>query len=188
MAGAEREITDPVEAAKHGIGSSKRLIAATLDDLSAHHSWLETYHRDERLRAERLRRRELRDRLERGVRHAMTRTKRAAQTTYVGGRRVARFSKRHALAFARWASPRLQTFVQHAAETTSTAWCWSRKHTPIFAHQAFSAAHDGFAWSVQASEDAGHVFRQRIATLADEARPSFGAGPLPCAAAVNSNG
>ena len=57
MAGATREITDPVEAAKHGIGSSKRLIAATLDDLSAHHSWLETYHRDERLRAERLRRR-----------------------------------------------------------------------------------------------------------------------------------
>ena len=54
MAGAMREIVDPVEVAKEGIGSSRRLIATTLDDLSKHHSWLESYHRDERLRAERL--------------------------------------------------------------------------------------------------------------------------------------
>lgn len=169
MAGAEREITDPVEAANHGIGSSKRLIAATLDDLSAHHSWLETYHRDERLRAERLRRRELRDRLERGVRHAMTRTKRAARITYVEGRRAARFSQRHALAFAQWASPRLQTLTRHTAVATAAAWSWSRQHTPLFTRRACAAARNGFEWSVQASEDTGQIFRQRVATLADEA-------------------
>lgn len=169
MAGAKREITDPVEAAKHGIGSSKRLIAATLDDLSAHHSWLETYHRDERLRAERLRRRELRERLERGVQHAVARTKRAARISYVASHRMARFTRRHALVFARWASPRLRTIAQYTAETTAAAWRWLAHHTPIFTRRAYATARDGFNWSVQASEEAGHIFRQRVAMFADEA-------------------
>lgn len=169
MAGAKREITDPVEAAKHGIGSSRRLIAATLDDLSAHHSWLETYHRDERLRAERLRRRELRERLERSYKRITVRTKRAARLFYVEGRRVARLSKRHALVFARWASPRLHTLAQHMAETLSSAWRSARQHTPVFTHAALSAARDGFDWSVQASEEAGHIFRRRLSAGAGEA-------------------
>jgi hypothetical protein len=162
MAGARREITDPVEAAKHGIGSSKRLIAATLDDLSAHHSWLETYHRDERLRAERLRRRELRERLERGCERTAGRAKRAAKTSYVEGRRVARYSRRHALIFAHWAFPRLHILAQRAAEGSSTAWTWGRMQVPVLAHQAYAAARNGIAWTVQASEETGHIFRRRL--------------------------
>ena len=169
MAGATREIADPVEAAKHGIGSSKRLIAATLDDLSAHHSWLETYHRDERLRAERLRRRELRERLERGCERTAGRAKRAAKTSYVGGRRVARFSRRHALIFAHWASPRLRILARRAATRSSTAWAWTRTHLPIVADQALAAARDGFAWTVQASEEAGHIFRLRLSEATEAA-------------------
>ena len=169
MAGATREITDPVEAAKHGIGSSKRLIAATLDDLSAHHSWLETYHRDERLRAERLRRRELRERLERGCERTAGRAKRAAKTSYVGGRRVARFSRRHALIFAHWASPRLRILARRAAARSSTAWAWGRMQIPVFAHQAYAAARDGFAWTVQASEETGHIFRLRLSEATEAA-------------------
>jgi len=169
MAGARREITDPVEAAKQGIGSSKRLIAATLDDLSAHHSWLETYHRDERLRAERLRRRELRERLERGCERTAGRAKRAAKTSYVEGRRVARFSRRHALIFAHWASPRLHILARRAAEGSSTAWAWGRMQIPVFAHQAYAAARDGFAWTVQASEETGHIFRRRLSETTEAA-------------------
>jgi hypothetical protein len=169
MAGATREITDPVEAAKHGIGSSKRLIAATLDDLSAHHSWLETYHRDERLRAERLRRRELRERLERGCERTAGRAKRAAKTSYMGGRRVARFSRRHALIFAHWASPRLRILARRAATRSSTVWAWTRTHLPIVADQALAAARDGFAWTVQASEEAGHIFRLRLSEATEAA-------------------
>jgi hypothetical protein len=169
MAGAKREITDPVEAAKHGIGSSKRLIAATLDDLSAHHSWLETYHREERLRAERLRRRELRERLEHECQRTAGRAKRAARMSYLGGRRVARFSKRHALVFKHWASPRLRILARRTAARSSTAWAWTRVHTPVFADQAFAAARDGFAWSVRASEEAGHTFRWRLSQAANAA-------------------
>ncbi|WP_159079971.1 hypothetical protein [Methyloceanibacter sp. wino2] len=168
MAGAKREITDPVEAAKHGIGSSKRLIEATLDDLSAHHSWLETYHREERIRAERLRRRELRERLERGVRHAMTRTKRAARLSYVGGRRVARFSKRHALIFARWAGPRLRTLARHATDATSQTWAWTRRRAPEFAHVGTEAVVHGFHWSVRTSDEAGRDIRRLVSAASAE--------------------
>jgi predicted deacetylase len=83
MAGATSEAFDPVEIAKQDIGSSRRLIAASLDDLSAHHSWLETYHRDERLRAERLRRREILQRLELAYRRTRNKAQLAARTSYV---------------------------------------------------------------------------------------------------------
>jgi hypothetical protein len=63
MTGAS-DVLDPVEAAKDDISRSKRLIASTLDDLTQHHSWLESYHRDERRRAQRLRREDALRRLE----------------------------------------------------------------------------------------------------------------------------
>ena len=168
MAGAAREVTDPVEAAKHGIGSSKRLIAATLDDLSDHHSWLETYHRDERLRAERLRRRELRERLERRYRHTVRTTKHAARVSYVRGRSAARFSKRHAIVFTQWAAPRLHTLARHTSETAALMWRWSQRHTPVFTRRAYTAARDSFDWSVQTSEQAGYAFRRCASALSAE--------------------
>ncbi len=63
MSGAS-DILDPVGVAQDDIDRSKHLIASTLDELTRHHSWLESYHRDERRRAERLRRQEALDRLE----------------------------------------------------------------------------------------------------------------------------
>lgn len=169
MMGAARKVTDPVEAAEQRIGRSRRLIAATLDDLSAHHSWLETYHRDERLRAERLRRRNLRERLERRYRRIVDRTKYTARTSYVTTRYLVRLSKRLVGAAARWTSPRLQRLWGHMARTAAQAWSATRLHTPRIARQTSSAAcvtgtalRDGFRWSVRASEETGHIFRRRL--------------------------
>ncbi|ODS00322.1 hypothetical protein AUC68_00645 [Methyloceanibacter methanicus] len=169
MAGATREVIDPIEAAKHGIGSSRRLIAATLDDLSQHHSWLETYHRDERLRAERLRRQRFLERLALIRQRAAERTNRAARTAYQAGRVAAKLSKRHTLAFLRWAAPRARTASRHAATTASEAWSWTRRRTPEFTHRGAEAAARGFNWSVRASDDAGYVFRRRMAAVYAEA-------------------
>lgn len=169
MAGVARQINDPVEAAKHGVGSSRRLIAATLDDLSDHHSWLETYHRDERLRAERLRRREIGERIERRYRRAVHATKHVARTAYVRGRSVARISKRRAHVFARWATPKIRSYALYVSQTAAATWGWSRRHTPLFARRAFAAVSNGFQWSVQASERAGYVFRRSAADLSNHA-------------------
>ena len=169
MAGAAQQINDPVEAAKHGVGSSRRLIAATLDDLSDHHSWLETYHRDERLRAERLRRRELSERIERRYRRAVRATKHVSRTSYVGGRSVARVAKRRAHALARWAEPRAHSFVRYVSQTAAATWHWSRQHTPLATRHAFTALSKGFQWSVQTSEQGGYIFRKRAADLSEHA-------------------
>ena len=162
MAGALREIVDPVEVAKEGIGSSRRLIATTLDDLSKHHSWLESYHRDERLRAERLRRQRLLERLALVRQRAVKKTRRGARAAYTAGRVLTRLSKRRALAFMLWATPRARTASRHAAETASGAWSWVRRRTPEFTQRATDAATLGFQWSVQASEEAGYVFRWHV--------------------------
>lgn len=162
MAGAMREIVDPVEVAKEGIGSSRRLIATTLDDLSKHHSWLESYHRDERLRAERLRRQRLLERLALVRQRAVKKTRRGARAAYTAGRVLTRLSKRRALAFMLWATPRARTASRHAAETASGAWSWVRRRTPEFTQRATDAATHGFQWSVQASEEAGYVFRWHV--------------------------
>lgn len=162
MAGAMREIVDPVEVAKEGIGSSRRLIATTLDDLSKHHSWLESYHRDERLRAERLRRQRLLERLALVRQRAVKKTRRGARAAYTAGRVLTRLSKRRALAFMLWATPRARTASRHAAETASGAWSWVRRRTPEFTQRATDAATLGFQWSVQASEEAGYVFRWHV--------------------------
>ncbi|MEM7399559.1 MAG: hypothetical protein AAF354_11535 [Pseudomonadota bacterium] len=169
MAGVAQQINDPVEAAKHGVGSSRRLIAATLDDLSDHHSWLETYHRDERIRAERLRRRELRERIERRYRRAVRATKHVSRTSYVGGRSVARVAKRRAHALARWAEPRAHSCVLYVSQTATATWHWSRQHTPLATRRALAALRSGFQWSVQASEQGGYVFRKRAADLSEHA-------------------
>ena len=162
MAGAMREIVAPVEVAKEGIGSSRRLIATTLDDLSKHHSWLESYHRDERLRAERLRRQRLLERLALVRQRAVKKTRRGARAAYTAGRVLTRLSKRRALAFMLWATPRARTASRHAAETASGAWSWVRRRTPEFTQRATDAATLGFQWSVQASEEAGYVFRWHV--------------------------
>jgi hypothetical protein len=160
MAGATTEAVDPVEIAKQDIGSSRRLIAASLDDLSAHHSWLETYHRDERLRAERLRRREILQRLELAYRRTRNKAQLAARTSYVTSRRAFRSAKRLTLAMVAWAAPRLRTHTQYAAISTVDAWRWSQDHIPRFAHSATRTARECFCWSVRASEEAGYVFRR----------------------------
>lgn len=169
MAGATREVIDPIEAAKAGIGSSRRLIAATLDDLSQHHSWLETYHRDERLRAERLRRQRFLERLALMRQRAAEKTSRTARTGYQAGRLAAKRSKRHTLAFLRWAAPRARRASRHAAATASEAWSWTRRRTPEFAQRGAEAAARGFNYSVRASEEAGNAFRRRMAAAYAEA-------------------
>jgi hypothetical protein len=168
MAGATSEAFDPVEIAKQDIGSSRRLIAASLDDLSAHHSWLETYHRDERLRAERLRRREILQRLELAYRRTRNKAQLAARTSYVTSRRASRSAKRLTLAMVAWAAPRLRTHTQHAAISTVDAWRWSQDHIPRLAHSATRTARDSFCWSVRASEEAGYVFRRHASAATAE--------------------
>lgn len=187
MMGAAREVTDPVEAVEQRIGRSRRLIATTLDDLSAHHSWLETYHRDERLRAERLRRRNLRERLERRYRRIVDRTKHAARTSYVTTRYLVRLSKRLVGAAARWTSPRLQRLWGHMARTAAQAWSGVRWYIPRIARQTSSAAcltgttlHDGFLWSVTTSETMGIAFRHPMSNVAGKTTAELRrqAGPM----------
>lgn len=85
MTGASN-VLDPVEAAKDDISRSKRLIASTLDDLTQHHSWLESYHRDERRRAQRLRREDALRRLELRRQRAAWLSRRFALATYAFAR------------------------------------------------------------------------------------------------------
>ena len=165
MAGAMHKIIDPVDVAKEDIGSSRRLIATTLDDLSKHHSWLETYHRAERLRAERLRRQRLLERLALIRRRAVKKTRRNAHAAYVASRLLGRVSKRRSQALMLWAAPRARTASGQAAETASEAWSWARRRTPEFAQRAANAATHGLEWSIQASEEAGY-FGRRYASAA----------------------
>ena len=161
MAGATSDAIDPVEAVEDDIGRSRKLIAATLDDLTQHHSWLETYHREERLRAERLRRQETLERLEAKRQRTAKRVRRLTVTTCAKSRTVAAFVARHALAFARWAEPRAREAARRARTETARAWSWTRQKTPGMVRQGFEATRAGFFWSVRASEETGIAVRRR---------------------------
>jgi hypothetical protein len=173
MSGASN-VLDPVEAAKNDISRSKHLIASTLDDLSQHHSWLEDYHRAERRRAERLRRKEALRRLELRRQRAAWTLRRCAIATYAAARAATAFAIRHGNAFAAWAAPWVQLLARQAQSVLSAALSWSSRTAPLLAREGkaaatkgYEAAARGFAWSVQASDDAGIVFRRAASARAN---------------------
>jgi len=152
MSGAS-DVLDPVEAAKNGISSSKHLIASTLDDLTQHHSWLESYHRAERRRAERLRRQEALRRLERRRQRAAWALRRGAAISYARTRKGTAFVIRHGRAFAIWAAPRTRLAL---ARSSRAAKRLARDGVTLTKH-GLKAAKRGIARAVTASEDAGIV-------------------------------
>jgi hypothetical protein len=173
MSGAS-DVLDPVEAAKHDISRSKHLIASTLDDLSQHHSWLEDYHRAERRRAERLRRKEALHRLELRRQRAAWILRRCTATTYAAANTATAFAIRHGNAFAAWAAPRARFLAWQGQRALSAAGAWSSRTAPLLAREGqaaatkgYEAAARGFAWSVQASDDAGIVFRRAASARAN---------------------
>ena len=166
-------ILDPVEAAKDDVDRSRRLIAQTLDDLTQHHSWLETYHRDERRRAERLRRQEALERLELKRQRAAFLLRRFAVRSYVFTRAALGFLASKGVAvlasirtFLRWAAPRAsrfagRTMTQLSATVSSSASRVSAVSRLISA-KGYALLERGFLWSVRASEKAGIVFRRKV--------------------------
>jgi len=125
MTGAS-DVLDPVEAAKADISRSKRLIASTLDDLTQHHSWLESYHRDERRRAQRLRREDALRRLELRRQRAAWLSRRFALATYAFARATAVVLMRNGRAFLTWAAPRAHALSRLMMRWISAgaSWAW----------------------------------------------------------------
>ena len=166
MSGAS-DVLDPVEAAKSDISRSKHLIASTLDDLSEHHSWLESYHRAERQRAERLRRQEALRRLELRRQRAAWTLRRYAVATYAAVRTATAFAMHHGRAFVIWAAPRARLLAWQAQGVSLAAASWSSRNGQLLvreghaaARKGYEAASRGFAWSVRTSDEAGIVFRR----------------------------
>ena len=158
------DILDPVEAAQDDISRSKRAIASALDDLSQHHSWLESYHRDERRRAQRLRRQEALEALELRRQRAAWMLRRFAQTSLAVTRATAVFLARNGAAFLAWATPRAQALALLLARELSAALAWSWRTGRDLAHRGFEGASTGFAWTVRTSDALGLAFRQRLST------------------------
>lgn len=192
MSGASN-ILDPVEAANNGISRSKHLIASTLDDLSQHHSWLESYHRAERQRAERLRRQEALHLLELRRQRAAWVLRRYAVATCAATRSAAAFTMRHGHAFAIWAAQRALALTLHAKKAASASLSWSSRTAPLLARDgqaavkySYEAAERGFVWSVHASDEAGIVFRRALAarTAVLHARAAESAKPARRRAAI----
>ncbi len=169
MSGAS-DILDPVEAAQDDISRSKRAIASALDDLSQHHSWLESYHRDERRRAQRLRRQEALEALELRRQRAAWMLRRFAQTSLAVTRATAVFLARNGAAFLAWATPRAQALALLLARESSAALAWSWRTGRDLAHRGFEGASTGFAWTVRTSDALGLAFRQ---AALDRRRPAL---------------
>jgi predicted membrane protein len=157
------DFLDPVEAAQDEISRSKRVIASALDDLSHHHSWLETYHREERRRAQRLRRRETLQALKHKRQRAAWRVRRVALTSFVAMRTTALFLARNGTAFLAWGAPRAQALATLLARELSAATVWSWQTARHFARKGYEAAAIGFVWFVRASDVLGIAFRKRLA-------------------------
>ncbi len=173
MSGASN-ILDPVGAAQDDIDRSKHLIASTLDELSRHHSWLESYHRDERRRAERLRRQEALDRLALKRQRAAWRLRRFTVTSLAAMRSAAIFLSRTTLACLRaarkfslraaaWTAPRAKALAALLGRSMAVGWSWFLRTALWLARAGFAYASIGFAWTVQTSERLGIVFRKRLA-------------------------
>lgn len=161
MSGASN-VLDPVEAASDGISRSKHLIASTLDDLSQHHSWLESYHREERRRAERLRRQEALHRLEQRRQRAARLLRRLAVNSVAATRATASFVAANGAAFAIWATPRARALTRSGLNQLSVSAAWSWQTTQLLAREGFQATATGFSWSVRTSDAIGIVFRRKL--------------------------
>jgi hypothetical protein len=163
------DILDPVGAAKDDIDRSKHLIASTLEDLTRHHSWLESYHRDERRRAERLRRQEALQRLELRRQRAAWLLRRftliafaAARTTAISLVRFLRAARGFTLRAVAWTAPRARALAVIVARWLSAGLVWSERTAVSLARTGFAGASIGFAWSVRTSDALGIAFRRRL--------------------------
>jgi hypothetical protein len=154
---------DPVEAVQDEVSRSKRVIASALDDLTQHHSWLESYHRDERRRAQRIRRREALEALALRRQRAAWMARRFALTSFVVMRAAALFLARNGAAFLAWTAPRAKALTLLALSEMSIALAWSWRASRVLAVRGFEAASTGFAWSVRASDALGVALRKRLA-------------------------
>lgn len=169
MAGASN-VLDPVETARDDISRSKHLIASTLEDLTQHHSWLESYHREERRRAERLRRQDALRRLELKRQRAAWHARRVALKTYAATRTTIAFLVRNGTDFTIWAAPRAHAGAREAWRLISAASSRSWRAGHALARDAYARAEQAFAWSIQASDAAGIVFRRWAAARLSELR------------------
>jgi hypothetical protein len=137
------------------------MIASALEDLTQHHSWLESYHRDERRRVQRLRRQEALQRLELKRQRAAWMTRRFALTSFAVMRATANFLARNCAAFMTWATPRGQALALLLAKELSAAWVWSWQTGRFLARKAYAGAIIGFARTVRTSDALGVTFRER---------------------------
>ena len=165
MSGASN-VLDPVEAAQDDINRSKRVIASALDDLTHHHSWLEGYHRDERRRAERLKRQETLEALKLRRQRAAWLARRYALTAFVAARTTASFLARNGAAFFAWIAPRAEALARVIARDTAAVLSWSWRTGRVLALRGFDGAARGFAWSVATSDALGVAFRARLSAEA----------------------
>lgn len=172
MSGASNTL-DPVGAAQDDINRSKHLIASTLDDLTRHHSWLESYHRDERRRAQRLRREEALHRLELRRQRAAWLLRRFISISYAALRSTAAFlarttvtflgaARKFTLAAAAWTAPRAHALAVVLLKSLSAGLSWSRRTALSLSRTGFAAASIGFAWTVRTSERLGVAFRKHL--------------------------
>ena len=165
MTGASH-VLDPVEAAKDDISRSKRLIASTLDDLTQHHSWLESYHRDERRRAQRLRREDALRRLELKRQRAAWLSRRFALATYTFARTTAAFLVRNGRAFLTWATPRAHALSRLMMRWISVGASWAWRTGLSLSRTGLETSAAGLAWTIRASDRAGTVFRGQVSAYA----------------------
>ncbi|MGK2923342.1 MAG: hypothetical protein ACSLE4_11265 [Methyloceanibacter sp.] len=159
-------VLDPVEAAKDDISRSKRLIASTLDDLTQHHSWLESYHRDERRRAQRLRREDALRRLELKRQRAAWLSRRLALATYAFARTTTAFLVRNGRAFLTWATPRAHALSRLMMRWISAGASWAWRTGLSLSRTGLEASTAGLAWTIRASDQAGIVFRGQVSAYA----------------------
>lgn len=165
MTGAS-DVLDPVEAARNDIGRSKRLIASTLDDLTEHHSWLESYHREERRRAQRLRRQDALRRLERRGQRAGFALRRIAVTSYAVTRAAIARLIQNGRAFSVWASPRAEALSRRVMCWTAAAAAWSWATSRSLSRRGLEASAEALTRTIRASDEVGVVFRRHASRCA----------------------
>ena len=188
---------DPVGAAQDDIDRSKHLIASALDDLSRHHRWLESYHRDERRRAQRLSRQEALQRLELKRQRAAWLLRRFALISFVAIRSTAIFLVRTGHAFlvaarhftlraAAWTAPRAHALAVVLSRSLSAGLFWSWRAALSLARTGFAGASVGFAWAVRTSDVLGIAFRKRLSAAFARlwAKAAIGAQPMRKRASV----
>ena len=188
---------DPVGAAQDDIDRSKHLIASALDDLTRHHSWLESYHRDERRRAQRLSRQEALQRLELRRQRAAWLLRRFTLTSFAAMRSAAIFLVRNGHAFlvtarhftlraAAWTAPRAHALAVVLSRSLSAGLFWSWRTAVSLARTGFAGASIGFAWAVQTSDVLGIAFRRRLSAAFALlwAKAAIGAQPMRKRASV----